>query len=335
MNYIPYNVVFNSILYVDGSAGADVTSYAIYDHAGNTFASGNPTYIANSLWKITFTPTTNNETYIVVLIDTTLGTTTTETYEARGVIGTVWDATSGAVGSSVGIANIALSKIGAQRIVSFSENTENARLLNAIYGTIRDEVLRVHPWNFAIKRTAPALCWSQPDAWATDTAYVVGDMVLYNNYPYECLVAHTSGTWATDLAAGDWVANTDDWIPYEYSYSHTIPSDSLRVIQVTDGSSLIEDYKIEGDKILSDYDTIYIKYIYRVTDSTAFDSNFISCFATRLAAECCFPLTGKADLAEALKKDYMEQLRLAKGIDGQESGIMDESGKDKFIESRM
>jgi len=238
------------------------------------------------------------------------------------------------VGSSVGIANVALSKIGAQRIVAFNENTENARLLNAIYGTIRDEVLRAHPWNFAIKRSAPALCWSMPDAWTTGTAYIVGDMVMYNDYPYECQIAHTSGTWATDLAAGDWAAETTDWIPYEYAYSHTIPADCLRVIDVTTGTNRIEDFKIEDGKILSDYDVIYIRYIYRTTDASVFDANFISCFATRLASECSLPLTGKADLGKALKEEYFEQLRLAKGIDGQESGMPDESGKDDFIKAR-
>lgn len=334
MQYINYNQSFDAILTVSGSLSTDTISYTIYTHAGTSFATGTPTFVAGTAWKVTFTPTINNETYVVVVTDTTSGTTATETYKAVGVIGTVWDATGGAVGSSVGIANIALSKIGVQRLTSFSENTEPARLLNAIYGTLRDEVLRAHPWNFAIKRVAPAVCWSMPDTWATDTSYTDGDMVMYNNYPYECLVTHTSGTWATDLAAGKWAANTDDWIPYEYSYSHTIPSNCLRVVDVTDGSNRIEDYKVEDGKILSDYDVIYIKYIYRVTDSTAFDANFISCFATRLAAECAFPLTGKADVGKLLKEEYREELRLAKGIDGQESGIMDESGKDVFIEAR-
>ena len=41
-------------------------------------------------------------------------------------------------------------------------------------------------------------------AWVTSTAYVVGDVVSNSNTFYKCLVAHTSGTFATDLAAGDW-----------------------------------------------------------------------------------------------------------------------------------
>ena len=43
--------------------------------------------------------------------------------------------------------------------------------------------------------------------WATATAYVVGDVrtVASSGECYRCLVAHTSGTFATDLAASKWV----------------------------------------------------------------------------------------------------------------------------------
>jgi hypothetical protein len=42
-------------------------------------------------------------------------------------------------------------------------------------------------------------------AWATATAYVVGDVLLQTNDAYYCATAHTSGTFATDLAAAKWV----------------------------------------------------------------------------------------------------------------------------------
>lgn len=43
--------------------------------------------------------------------------------------------------------------------------------------------------------------------WATATAYVVGDVrtVASSGECYRCLVAHTSGAFATDLAASKWV----------------------------------------------------------------------------------------------------------------------------------
>jgi len=45
--------------------------------------------------------------------------------------------------------------------------------------------------------------------WATATAYVVNDNVLESNKFYRCVTAHTSGTFATDLASGYWVFQFD------------------------------------------------------------------------------------------------------------------------------
>lgn len=46
------------------------------------------------------------------------------------------------------------------------------------------------------------------DAWVTATPYTVGERVLQSGVVYRCLTAHTSGTFATDLAAVKWV---NDW----------------------------------------------------------------------------------------------------------------------------
>ncbi len=44
--------------------------------------------------------------------------------------------------------------------------------------------------------------------WATTTAYVLGDYVVQAGVVYVCRVAHTAGTFATDLAAGNWKVST-------------------------------------------------------------------------------------------------------------------------------
>lgn len=46
-------------------------------------------------------------------------------------------------------------------------------------------------------------------AWATTTAYVKGDSVVQTGSTYVCQIAHTSGTFATDLAGGKWILFTD------------------------------------------------------------------------------------------------------------------------------
>ncbi|MFH0303324.1 hypothetical protein AAFX91_40605 [Bradyrhizobium sp. 31Argb] len=55
--------------------------------------------------------------------------------------------------------------------------------------------------------TGPA-AWSPPTAWVTTTAYTAGppaSAVVQAGETYVCLASHTSGTFATDLAAGKWI----------------------------------------------------------------------------------------------------------------------------------
>lgn len=54
--------------------------------------------------------------------------------------------------SDVLICNLALQKLGAARITSLTDNSRNARSVNACYELLRDKELRLHPWNFAVTR---------------------------------------------------------------------------------------------------------------------------------------------------------------------------------------
>ena len=65
--------------------------------------------------------------------------------------------------SVVDICNRALIKIGADTITSLDEQTKEARLCNTLYDMIRKELLRSHPWNFAIKRLVLAADLTVPE----------------------------------------------------------------------------------------------------------------------------------------------------------------------------
>ena len=58
-----------------------------------------------------------------------------------------------------------------------------------------------------------------PSAWATTTAYILGDAVTNSGTTYVCTEAHTSGTFATDLAAGKWYALTGNILEVETPYA--------------------------------------------------------------------------------------------------------------------
>lgn len=64
--------------------------------------------------------------------------------------------------TEVSICSNALRKLGDSPITSLTENSERARLCNALYEPARDSLLRSHAWNFAITRAALSQISSTP-----------------------------------------------------------------------------------------------------------------------------------------------------------------------------
>lgn len=64
--------------------------------------------------------------------------------------------------SVVEICNLALQKLGAERITDIDEDSPNARECNACYERLRDRELRRHPWTFAKTRAQPAPSANSP-----------------------------------------------------------------------------------------------------------------------------------------------------------------------------
>lgn len=70
-------------------------------------------------------------------------------------------------------------------------------------------IYRADPASFT-----PTVFAAAASAWVTSTAYAVGALVTNGGSTYFCLVAHTSGTFATDLANGNWLlVNAVVWTP--------------------------------------------------------------------------------------------------------------------------
>jgi hypothetical protein len=65
--------------------------------------------------------------------------------------------------TEVSICSNALRKLGDDPITSLTDDTERARLCNALYEPARDACLRLHPWNFAITRATLSQLSSTPN----------------------------------------------------------------------------------------------------------------------------------------------------------------------------
>jgi hypothetical protein len=64
----------------------------------------------------------------------------------------------------IGICNSALAKVGAKFITALTDDTKAAIYCQQQYARLRDEVLRAHPWNFALARVSLAADASWTDA---------------------------------------------------------------------------------------------------------------------------------------------------------------------------
>lgn len=125
-------------------------------------------------------------------------------------------------------------------------------------------------------------------------------------------------------------AVTTDTVLYGYTYSYQIPSDCLRIIDIeTDEDA----FKREGDKILTDVSTLYIRYIKQVTDTNEFSPSFKTLMAARLKFELSTSLTGSKTMTEALYAVLQKERRRAKAADAQE-GTPDQLFSDRIVKCR-
>lgn len=79
--------------------------------------------------------------------------------------------------SVIDICNSALDKLGEKPIVSLDDGNKAANLCTRNWPLIRDQLLRDHPWNFAIKRTNLAPESTTPD-WGYTAQFVLPDDCL-------------------------------------------------------------------------------------------------------------------------------------------------------------
>lgn len=116
--------------------------------------------------------------------------------------------------SKVEIANLALQKLGAKRISSFTQDHPNARSVSFAYDFIREKELRAYRWGFAIRRESIAADASQTE-WGSHYRYT-----LPNDYLYLLLDDETvhAVDWRIESATDGVFIITDDTAPLNIRY---------------------------------------------------------------------------------------------------------------------
>jgi hypothetical protein len=175
--------------------------------------------------------------------------------------------------SATDIANSALTKLGADRILNLADNQKEAREINAIYTMRRDALLRAYNWSFAMTRANLSALVDTP-AWGYSYFYQL---------PTDCLRV---------------VQVNDIWVPPSMSDYISGPD--------------MEPYKIEGRKIATDYGApLKIRYSQRVTDSGNFDAMFVEAFACDLAFHACEAITQSTSKKDSAREDKREAILMA------------------------
>lgn len=164
------------------SAITDLSSSLILT-SGSLF----PTYGVGDYSYVTLT---DDVTYEIVKVDNRATDVLTVASSGRGKDGTA--AASWPIGTKV---EIRIPRITASELLSYAGTATTSETNAAASASAASA-------SAALAATYVPLDWE--GAWLTATSYQVNDAVKEAGSSYVCLVAHTSGTFATDLAALKW-----------------------------------------------------------------------------------------------------------------------------------
>lgn len=91
-------------------------------------------------------------------------------------------------------------------VATLYQTLVNLTLIQRDDGALKNGVVTPDSLSAAVLAIMVTAGASVRGAWLTTTAYALKDVVTQSGATYICATAHTSGTFATDLAAGKWVA---------------------------------------------------------------------------------------------------------------------------------
>lgn len=182
--------------------------------------------------------------------------------------------------SQTAICNRALTKLGAARILTITDDVKAARELNSMWDIVRDAELRRNLWNFAMARTSLAALADAP-AWGfTYQFQLPSDFVRI-----------------VQVGEFYYISNLTDY--------RTMPE---------------APFQVEGLRLLTDYTApLKIRYVQRIEDTAQWDALFVEAFASRLAYECCEAITQSSTKKEEVWMDYKQAIREAKLVDAIEN----------------
>lgn len=240
------------------------------------------------------------------------------------------------------IANLAIAHLGGRALTALdSDTTQQAASLRKWYNpggspavyTALDEVLRAHPWNFATMRKRQTITYASLSGGSAvtdsggliqithtshglatgDRCYIkdVEGVTVANGQWYVTRVDANNFTLDDSVFAGTYTASTGEFVAipaFDWDFQHIPPSDCLRVISLNAGGGQMEnagaDFQFEKGLILTDEETINLKYIQRITDVTDYPADFVTAFSFLLASYIAQDTQGATGRATEMRQFY-------------------------------
>jgi len=280
-----------------------------------------------------------------------------------------------AAANDLAIANMALALLGdkASQLTAIDNTTELGRRFNACFDRLQEDLLRAHPWPFALKRAIiPRVVDSEITITGATKAepvvitaashgfsngdevciYEVSGMTELNGNVY--IVANKTtntfeltdsggnnidGTDFTTYTSGGKVGKVSSAPAFGWDYRFQKPSDYLRLTEIN-GNDLINGpdnevhYSVEGNEILLNETTLKAQYIFNQTDVTKYDSTFTKLFARYLASELAYSITKSSTEATRQRNLFESEKREAMGLSAFERGTPRQPRQDSWLNER-
>lgn len=167
-----------------------------------------------------------------------------------------------------------------------------------------------------------SLTQATPAARECNVAYEPLRDSLLREYPWSFAIERTT------------LAPLSEEPEFNFSYQFQLPSDFLRLHPDYEHRPET-DWTIEGDKLLTnDGDTLYFRYIKRVTDPAAFDPLFAEALSALIALEIAEPLTESNVKAERAERRFRDKIAMARQVNAIEK-VSQKPPDDEWITARL
>ncbi len=250
--------------------------------------------------------------------------------------------------TKLGIYNLALSRLGQNRLTALNDNVENRRVLDNVYNDVLGELLSSGPeygWKFTKKMNigvnreyAAIAAFTDYASIVTGTVLVttntahslvsgndieIGDTTNYNATYSQVTVLSSSQFYMTDAFVADDATGKVYWVSTNYQYRYKIPEGSVRVVNVKVGGVELTDWIEEDGYILTNLeaDTVYMNYLDGSVHPARFPFYFTKVLYLSLAIELSYNIKKNSAQTERLEAKLDKAMAKAIGKDEQKQYV--------------